>query len=338
MKRLIGICAILVLIQTGLTIATHVIGRDQGPHHSKGPLLAIEPRNIDQVVLADDQGNSLVLDRRNGRWLLPATDNFPADSERVEDLIARLSARQRGWPEAATAEAANRFKVAADRFERMLRLRREGKDLSTLYFGTAPSLRRIYLRVDGDQEIHSLAMSQHELSVKADDWIDPGVLKIEPGQIVEVDLPGLRLKNTPDGLQPSDLKDGEEVVGDLRDALIKRLCGLTINGLLGKEGKPEFGLEQPILRYTLVLKDGKLREYRFGRQQAKTEEHGDKGQGMAPGAGPVTVLKVSDHDQFFKMDGWQVDEIRNISRSALVRDRTVPQAPAAASQPDAPGQ
>jgi peptidyl-tRNA hydrolase len=333
MKRLTCIAAVLVLVQVGLFVLTHFSGSSEDTRSDKGPLLTLNASEVNELLLEDGEGRKLLLKKEKERWVLPESASFPADTARIQGLIERLAGLQRGWPEAVTAEAADRFKVAAGRFERKLSLRKDGTPLGVVYFGTSPGLRKIFLRVDDDPEIQSLALAQHELEVKADNWIDTGVLHLKSEQVTRVELPGLQLERQKDGLQPVDLKPEEEVVKDRRDLLVKRLTGLSINSILGVESKPEYGLVNPALRYSLEMEGGTKIDYVFG-QPPKAENK----EGQLPAAESSFVLKVSDQQQLFRVDGWQVEEIRNATRAALVRARTQEQAGAPAASPAPQGQ
>lgn len=316
MKKLIAVCAVLVLVQTGLVVLTNYYNPSQS-QPDKGPLLKIAAAEINELILEDAEGQSLLLKKDKEQWQLPALDSFPADTVRVRELIERLAGLQRGWPEATTAEAATRFKVAADRFERKLTVRKEGDAPAVLYFGSSPGLRKIYFRVDGDSEIHALALGQHDLEARADAWIDTRVLHLKPEHVLRVDLPGVQLVRQGEGLQPADLTANEEIVKDGRDALVKRLTTLAITSVLGKESKPEYGLDAPALRYTLELEGGGTIEYIFG-QPPKTEAKEPGEQAAEPES---YVVKVSNRDQLFRVEGWQVDAIRKANRATLVRSK-----------------
>lgn len=340
MQRWITGCALLLLVQVGLILVTHANRQGGAINPGTEPVLAVNAAEINQLVLEDDQGRSLLLKKEEQRWLLPESGSFPADMAKVQGLIDRLVGLQRGWPEATTAEAAGRFKVAPDRFVRKLTLRKDSAGLATIYFGTSPGLRKIYLRVDGDTDIHTLALSEHDLEIKADTWIDTGILRFKPEQAVRIDLPGLRLERSVDGLQPAGLGEGEEVVAERRDALVNQVAGLTVTGLLGTVEKPEDGLDRPVLRFTVELEGGQAIDYLFG-QPAQP----DQGQGEVaePAGATWSVLKVSNRDQVFRVESWQVDEIKAATRAALVRpqvkaaeDKEVPVIPAEtpAGQPE----
>jgi hypothetical protein len=146
------------------------------------------------------------------------------------------------------------------------------------------------------------------------------------------------LEKGPDGLQPSDLKPGEELVKERRDTLVNRLANLTITGLLGAKVEPEYGLEAPTLRCTVELDSGAVIEYTFGQPPQPAQPAGKDG---APQpldlAGQSLVLKVSTQEQLVRVDGWQVDELNNTTRSSLVRAKTPPPA-TTAPQPAPAGQ
>lgn len=326
MKRLICICAVLVLVQAGLAVLTHLQTGDEGSRSAKGPLLGLKAAEVDELVLEDGQ-KRLVLKRDQEQWLLPDLGSFPADSARVQALVDQLAGLQRGWPEATTAEAATRFKVAADRFERKLTLRRNGADLGVVYLGSSPGLRKIYLRADKDPEIGTLTLSPHDLELGFDGWIDTRVLALKSEQLVRVELPELRLDRAEGGLQPADLGATEEVVKERRDSLIRQLTGLTISSVLGTEAKPEYGLDNPALRYSLELEGGQRIEYLFGQLPGPA---GKEAPGQVPEPPSQYVLKVSGRDQLFRVEAWQVNELKGVKRATLVQAKAQP--PAATGQ------
>lgn len=339
MKRWILLGILVLLVQVGLIVATQSLRHADDIKSGKGPLLKLTAAEVNEVVLEDGEGRRLILKKEQGKWLLPNVGSFPADAARIQGLIDRLAGLQRGWPEATTAEAAGRFKVAADRFERKLSLRKDGTLLGTVFFGASAGLRKSYLRVDGDSEIQTLAIAQHELEVKADGWIDTGILRLKPEQVVRISLPGLRLERGSDGLlQPADITAGEEVVKDRRDQLVKQVTGLTISGLLGTDEKPEYGLEQPVLRYAVELEGGATTEYIFGQEKKPGQTGGQEG--TPPDIEQSLVLKVSNQNQLFRLDTWQVDEIKKATRASLVRvkEQQPTETPGAAAKPEGQGQ
>jgi len=327
MKRLIYICAILVLVQTGLAVWTHVSPHENGSQPGKVPLLKMTATEVNVLLLEDGDGRKLLLDKVNDQWQLPELAAFPADTVRVQELVDRLAGLQRGWPEATTAEAAQRFKVAGDRFERKLTLRNKDTHLGVVYFGSSPGLRKIYVRADNDPAIQILAMAPHELEVQTDAWIDTRVLYLKPEQVLRVALPGLQLERQKDGLQPADMTPDEQIVTARRDALVKRLSSIAINSVLGKESRPEYGFETPLLRYSVELEGGSRIEYVVG-QPPKIEGK----EAQDPMAERSYVVKVSNRAQLFRVDGWQVDAIRGASRALLVQKKGQPLAGGAPPQ------
>lgn len=338
MKRWIVMCAVLALAQAGLAVWTNVARHAGETQVNKGPLLNLKAAEVNELLLEDGQGQKLALKKDADRWLLPDSGAFPADAERVQGLIDRLAALQRGWPEATTAEAATRFKVAPDKFERKLSLRANGKDVAVVYFGTSPGLRKVYLRADKDADIQAMPLAPNELEIQVDNWIDAGVLRLKPEQVTRVELPNLHLARTQDGLQPADIKPEEELVKERRDALVKRLTGLSISAILGKESKPEYGLDTPVLRYTVELEGGGKIDYLVGQPPKPEKPEGQaapEGEQQPPPDNSY-VVKASNQEQLLRVDGWQIEELKNAARASLVRTKAQqPASPQQSATPDA---
>ncbi|WP_306547808.1 DUF4340 domain-containing protein [Desulfobulbus sp.] len=338
MKRWIVMCAIVALAQAGLAVWTNLARHAGETQVSKGPVLNLKAAEVNELLLEDGQGQKLALKKEADRWLLPDSGAFPADSERVQGLIDRLAGLQRGWPEATTAEASTRFKVAPDTFERKLSLRANGKDVAVVYFGISPGLRKVYLRADKDADIQAMPLTPNELELQVDNWIDAGILRLKPEQVTRVDLPNLHLERTQDGLQPADIKPDEELVKERRDALVKRLTGLSISAILGKESKPEYGLDTPVLRYTVELEGGVKIDYLVGQPPKPEKPEGQAAPEDAQPPQPADnsyVVKASNQEQLLRIDGWQIEELKNAARASLVRTKAQqPAAPQQSATPD----
>lgn len=326
MKKLIVVCVVLLMVQLGLAVLTHLGQQPMEAQNNTGPLLTIPAADVRELLFEDAEGRKLALNKEGDRWVLPGLGNVAADSARIQELLIQLTNARRGWPEATTAEAASRFKVAADRFERRLTLRTGGKDLGRIYFGSSPGLRKVYLRVDGDSHIQALALESSQLDLDTDSWIDTGLLRLEASQIKAVKLPDLRLLRQGETIQPADLREGEEAVKERVESLIKAIADLRIVAVLSREARPEDGLDKPVLHFTVELTDGRSIDYLFARE-AKPAGTGEQ---PSP-AETAYILKVSGRDELFRVDGWQVEEIRSATRATLVRARATE---AAATKPE----
>ena len=307
MNRLITICALLLAVQLGLAAWTHLRVPADSAGPVQGAVLAVDTVAVDELLLEDSAGAMLVLKKAGKGWILPGLADFPADTARVQALVERVASLQRSWPEATTVEAAGRFQVAADRFERRLTLRGAGKDLGRVFLGSSAGLRRVYLRAEGDQDIFAVELAGRDQELDPNSWIDTAVLRLAPDQVARIDLPGFSLTRHNDALVVEGLGANEEMVAASRDSLVERITTLAV---------------QPV--------QGEVRDYRFGQVEAPPEPSAE-GQEAQP-AVPRFVLRVSGHAHLFEVDSWQVEEIRHLNRAALVQAKT---APAASDQPAA---
>ncbi|MDX9835530.1 MAG: DUF4340 domain-containing protein [Desulfobulbus sp.] len=321
MKKLIVICAALLALQLGLAVWINLRVSGDLAVPASGMVFTIDAAAVDTLLLEEAGGTSLRLKKVDGRWLLTDLGDFPADSARVQGLVERIAGLQRGWPEATTAEAASRFKVAANGFEHRLTLSSGGTS-ARVYFGTSAGPRRVYLRSEGEDDILSMEVEARELETGADNWIDTGVLQREPGQVARLELPGLTLVRQGETLVPEGLAEGEEVVVARRDALVKRVTGLSVESVLVAADPAGVVLADPALQFTVVLTSGERLDYVFGQPpQAGPMEQGEA---AAVPVDPTFVLRVTGQDRLFRVDGWQVDEIRHLNRAALVQPKAAP--------------
>ncbi|QBQ56639.1 DUF4340 domain-containing protein [Nitrosococcus wardiae] len=304
MKKWISILGGLLLVQLVLAVAVNLMGEDYGAFEPQEKLLAFDKKEVDGLRIEDDE-NSLVLQKRDGKWLLPESGDFPADQETVERLLEKLATLEKGWPVATTGGAAKRFKVDDEAFERRLALLTKEETQAVLYVGTSPGFRKVHVRPEGEDAVYAVAFNTWEAGAKADDWIDKDILKLDGDQVTRVEMSDFTLQRSDDQWQLIGLKEQEETNGEEASALVDKLTGLRIQSLLGTEAKPSFQQEEPELEVKMALKSGDTLTYRFFKPE--DEAH--------------YVLKRSDLDHYFKVAPFAVEPIQSAEREKLVQTK-----------------
>jgi len=302
MKKWIVVLSLLLVAQLGLAFTLGLTGERYSAFEPKEKLLAFEAQAVDGLHIESAEAK-LLLSKREGRWVLPESGDFPADQGAVKRLLDKLAALQKGWPLATTTGAARHFKVTDDAFERKLTLLSGEKTEATLYVGTSPGFRKVHVRpADGD-EVYAVAFNTWEANPKADDWIDKEILKLDEKRVKRIEMPGFILQREGESLQLSDLAEQEQSNGEAVRKLVDRLAGLRIDSLLGREAKPEFQQENPVLEIKLTRDDDELLSYRFSK----------------PETGGYYVLKRSDLDTYFKVAEFAVNPLKEETREKLVQ-------------------
>jgi hypothetical protein len=304
MKKLIVILSVLLSVQLGLAIGLDMTGKTYGTFEPKEKLLAFDMKSVDGLRIQTEK-EQVELRRQEGKWMLPESDDFPANQTAVNDLLEKLAALQKGWPVATTSSAASHFKVAKGNFERKLTLLSGDKEQATLYVGTSPGFRKVNVRSESDDNIYTVAFNTWEVNPKPDDWIDKEILKLDEKQVKQIEMPNLTLQRKGDTLQLADLDDKEMTNEQEAKRLMDKLTGLPIKSLLGSEVKPEWQQDKPSMEIKLTKEDGKALTYRFSK----------------PKTGNDYILKRSDLAPYFMVAGFEVDQIKAEARNKLVEIR-----------------
>lgn len=141
-----------------------------------GQMLDFERDRVTRISI-DDRENTVVLTRQAGAWRV---EEQPADTQKVEDLLETLALLDAPWPVADSAGSVDRFETGADNYQRRVALRDEAEDvLGELLFGTSPSYQQTHARNVGNNQVYSVAISNFELGVGVNDWLDKSVLALD---------------------------------------------------------------------------------------------------------------------------------------------------------------
>lgn len=303
-QRSIIILGGVLVAQLLLALFLNLSGPEFGATAVSGPLLSFDREAVDRLRIQAQGQEPLVLEKRDGRWQLPGLGGFPVAQNRLEELLGRLANLQRRLPVATREEAAKRFKVSPEAYERKLELLAGERVLATLWVGDSAGARRAYARQDGDPLIHEVALATHELGARGDDWADPDYLHLKPEDLTQLDLPsGLTLENREGTWQVPGLAEGESADGGQLAALARQLANLDFLGVLGQEPGKGYGPEVTAQRVSVTLKAGERRHYDLWKPEGQLDY----------------VLKSSATPYYFRVSTAMARELLEASRDKLVK-------------------
>lgn len=335
---LAGLLAVQLIVAAGLGFARSGLA---GPA-KEVPLVALTNHAVDRITIEGPGRAKVVLAQAKGAWQLPELGDFPADPARVKSLVDALGKLREGLPVATTHDALARFKVSDSDFERRVALSANGKPIGTVYFGTAPSMREIHARRDGQSDVYSVQFASWQMPVKASDWEDKTLLQIPVHDIAAIDAAGLHIVHTAeDAAKASDAKASDAKAGGTKapawqatglaggETLDQSAAGSLAGSLADLEfdhvitGTPpaDDGLAAPALVLTVTKRGGASVAYRIGKSKD----------------GKTYTLKSSERSEFFDVPSYAAEPLI----AAASRDKLLGIKPAAAAtvhpQASAPG-
>ncbi len=256
MERLSFKLAAVLGFQLALAIVLWSLSTDHTAFRAKDPLLAFDPAKVDRIEIAESGANSVGLVKEDGNWTIPSFAGFPADGAKVTGLLTKLNALKKGWPVASSAEAAKRFKVAADAYERRIVLKSGGNAIGEILLGTSPAFKQISARAGDDSHVYSAAFAVYEAGARGEDWTDRSLLNIPQEQIVSIAIGDVTL----------DRKDGKFVLSGLaegqkpNETAIYRLVGAltypAFDAVVGKGSEALAKVNEPSIEVTLKRTSG----------------------------------------------------------------------------------
>ncbi len=302
MKQAIVSLCLLLAFQIGFIV---FLQTERGAWHEfnnipfNSPLLTIDSKQFDKLRI-DGQGNHIILQHDNGRWILPEHFNFPAVEPSA--LIDKLSAIKVGWPVATTTPAAKRFKLTEENYERKLSFYQNGQHIETLYLGSSPGFRKTHVRKQAQANIYAVELSVFDVPINAQNWFDYESLKINVDEISAIDVKGFRLTLDDQGWHSDSLAEKERIDTHALKDWLSQLAALRFNDIDGLKAPDEKGRQ--IL--SLSLKDKSITFTVFENAQRA-----------------AVIVKRNDFPFYMRLSLAQAAPLLTIQRSQLVRPEGV---------------
>ncbi|HEV2219598.1 MAG TPA: DUF4340 domain-containing protein [Casimicrobiaceae bacterium] len=309
MKKTISLLGALLVAQLLLAFGLSFTGPRLSARSADKPLFSLGGSKVDRITIEGPHQDKIVLAKAGGAWQLPDEGNFPADQARADALVKTLEGLKEGMPVATTSQALARFKVGDDRFDRRITLAGAGKTLATLYFGTSPSMREIHARRSGQRDVYSVAFATYQAPAKAESWVDKAILQVPKKDIEAINVAGLHIARVAPppapgsnaarpGWEATGLATGQALDTGAADKLAGLLAGLRIGSVLGKDAKPDYGLDHPVLTLSLVKAGGQNIGYALGKGKD----------------GKTYTLKASTRDEYFRLPDYAASPLLDAAR------------------------
>ncbi len=302
MSKTVAILSTMLVVQIGLTFGLSYFESERAKEATK-KLITADLSQVTEIDFETKSKATLKLVRDKGQWVLPEFHNFPASKETVDLLLEKFKSISRGWPVATTEDALSRFKLKADDFEEKVTLKSNSANLVTLLLGSTAGHNKLHVRLDNENEIHTVEVPLRQVSPNKEDWIDRSAVELDTEKITAVQLPNFSLVRK--GKEWLIDYAGKSVVLDDTSAndVLTAAGGINISEVLGTEDKPEYGLATPVFQYEVTMKDGAKLVYKFGKLSG----------------GNFFVLKQPKGEFYLKVDPWFLDRVRNEAPEALTK-------------------
>ncbi len=264
MKKMTIILSAVLVVQLLLAGILFSQDQDMGAFQSKEKLLGLELAKLDQITI-ESKDKKISLKKVQGKWILPEHFNAPVDDQKLSKITDKLFTLPVSWPVAVSEDSASRFKLTKEKFERKISFAKAGEILKTLYLGSSPGFKKIHARVDGQNAIYSIDFAAYEAPVSVDDWVDKSLLAIDVDSLSKVVTDKFSLTRNKDVWQVENLKEGTIASQEKITTWLGKLAKLQYSGILGTEAKPDYGLDQAVVKLKLIPKSGEQIDIVIGK-------------------------------------------------------------------------
>jgi hypothetical protein len=219
-------------------------------------LEAITPNRL-EILGPDDE--SIRLAREGESWRVESLDGFPADDEKVEELLSNLADLRVRRPVVSSGRYHETFKVADDVYERRIRLWAvAGSDAEVdLFIGSSPNFRTSHVRRAGEDAVYEVrGLSSYDVRPASSGWIERELVQTDETRVV-----GFTLSNESgsfelvreDGIWKHSLPERDDTLDQGKvEAFVRTVSSVRLDDAVGPVDSAAHGFTSPAA--TLVLR------------------------------------------------------------------------------------
>ncbi len=232
------------------------------PAAADTPLLVdFDPGQVSGLTIQDDSGDQIRFTRRDGVWVLPEADDFPADNAKIRTMLEKLQAIRTGRLVTRTAASHARLQVAQEQFLRRITVEYPDGNRQVIYLGSSAGPKATHVRLADQNEVYLTGdITIWEAPARANTWVNTSYLQLAQEEITGAVLTNANgvftfVQDESGGWTMPDLEEGEVFLSDNLDFMLNRLSNLHLLEPLGKSVEPHYGLDSPQAVVELTLTD-----------------------------------------------------------------------------------
>ncbi|MCX6045759.1 MAG: DUF4340 domain-containing protein [Chloroflexi bacterium] len=257
MDRRNQILSAVLIIQ--IALVAFVFWPSQNSNAAVGKLLTgVKAADVTDVKIQDDK-KTVHMAKTDGKWVLPDNGNYPVNEIQVNQIISKVLAVDTSRLVASTAASHKRLKVDDKDFMRRIDLTTSDGKAHTILVGTSPNVRATNVRAAGSDPVYlSGDVTGADISTEMASWIDATYFTANQPDIKAIAFANAKgkfdfthtISNT---WTLVGLAKGEQFNQDNFSTRLTRVGSLQMLEPLGKEAKPEYGLDKPSATLTVTV-------------------------------------------------------------------------------------
>lgn len=258
MSKRIQILAALFVAQLVVAVLVLTLPSQAAPEAARPLLESITEEDITALTVREQPDKQIRLVKKDGQWVLPEVDDYPADASRVTSFLEKIVAVTVGRPIASTAASHARLQVGDDSFNRKVELSTT-KGERALFFGSARGSSTNVRLAGSDDVFLTTKIAIFDISADTSNWINTLFFTSTQQEIGTVAIRTVTetlvfKRDLADAWRLDGLKAGETFNPARLETILSRVASLNMVRPLGKQDKPEYGMAQPSAILTLTLK------------------------------------------------------------------------------------
>jgi hypothetical protein len=316
-RRNVILSAILVV---QLALVAFLFWPNRGGSVAVGALVpGVEEAGVTGVKIQAPDA-TIELAKEGDGWVLANYGGYPVDTVKVTDLVTKLLSIDTSRLVANTASSHNRLQVAEDDYVRKIDLL-SGGQTRTVYVGSSPSMRATNVRAAGSDAVYLTGdLRGTDIRTDVGGWVN-----LTYFQTPSADAQSVTIENANGRLEFTRVNTDTWTLNGLADAelfsqnnfttILTRLGGLNMVAPVGKDERPEFGMENPNATVTVVSRPAGVEE------KTLTLLIGAKDEG-----GANYYAKSSESDFYVKIASFSGDQFVNDTRDRYIQPPPTPEA------------
>jgi Domain of unknown function (DUF4340) len=259
MNRRNEILVATLVVQVILIVLLTTLRAPAGASAVKPLFPGIKNTDVVELTIQDNSKKVITLTKKDTNWVLPQSDDFPADNTKVGAFIDKLLKVSSGRLVAQTASSYTRLQVADDNYLRRVEFTAANGATHTLLIGSSPGAGEVHIRTDGASEVWLTdSLASQDAGSDAATWINPIYLTVQQDKVNSVVITNHNGtfqfdKDSSNAWKIQGLTTTQTLDQTKLTDLLSRVALLSMSQPVGKSLKPEYGLQSPTAVITLTL-------------------------------------------------------------------------------------